>query len=311
MEIKSGPTRERQIRMSVFFLMCVVFAGWFGYDGKWGYPAKNLEWAREAMPGEAPDFQADPKMMANNLKQLSEGMTVEQLTDLLGEPVFVQPKELKFTGPELEAIVRLDDQGKVISVKTEELNSNNRPERPNLLARADRIARVEKGMPENKLLLELGKPSKVQERQLWFVGLATYARIEIVDGAAKAIEYRENDKKTEGDIAWQKRLAVLLLFVALWVAAKLYSVIRTRATLDDTGLTMNGKHIAWEAMTALKNDKYELKGWLDLVYEVNGTSGELRLDSYHIARFSEIVQAICERKEFTSPLAKPDPEAES
>jgi len=40
-----------------------------------------------------------------------------------------------------------------------------------------------------------------------------------------------------------------------------------------------------------------------LVYrDADGREDTVRLDSYHIARFDEIIGAVCERKGFESPL---------
>lgn len=41
MRIESGPTRERKVRTSITFLLVVLMAVWFAYDGLIGYPAKN------------------------------------------------------------------------------------------------------------------------------------------------------------------------------------------------------------------------------------------------------------------------------
>jgi hypothetical protein len=53
MHIVSGPTGERKIRTLLLFLMVAIFAGWFAYDGWWGWPAENLKQHLENLPLDA------------------------------------------------------------------------------------------------------------------------------------------------------------------------------------------------------------------------------------------------------------------
>ena len=62
--------------------------------------------------------------------------------------------------------------------------------------------------------------------------------------------------------------------------------------LDDSGLRYNGRHVPWEAMTGLRTDDYTRKGWVYLEYTAGGVTRSLRLDSYHVEKFDEIVNAM-------------------
>ncbi len=55
-------------------------------------------------------------------------------------------------------------------------------------------------------------------------------------------------------------------------------------------------------MKALETEMFDKKGWVDLVYDENGAERDIRLDEYHLARFDEVIDAICERKGFRNPL---------
>lgn len=82
----------------------------------------------------------------------------------------------------------------------------------------------------------------------------------------------------------------------------LYRVIRAstlRAVIDDTSMTYGGKRIAFADMTGFEN--YSPKGWVDLVYKENGAARKLRIDNYKIARFDEILDALCAATGFADP----------
>jgi hypothetical protein len=105
----------------------------------------------------------------------------------------------------------------------------------------------------------------------------------------------------EGDIFIQKVLAVVLAILTVFVAVKWLRIVTLNVKVDESGLTFRNRHIPWDAMTGLETDEYLDKGWLDLIYTQDGREELQRLDSYHIQRFKDVVQAICERKGFTLP----------
>lgn len=250
MRIESGTTTEHRVRLGIFLAMCIVFSGYFGYDGLWGYPGKNLEWARENInvPSEQKsEIRTNPKVMVAALKQIEPGMTQEEVHELVGEPAAV-----------------VDGQG-------------------------------------------LFDPTAH-----WYVGPAACARIDFVDGKVHGeVHPVENVTKSESDIYLQKALGLILGVVALVVGIYYIRINTMRTVLDDNGLTVKGRHVPWDRMSELDASDYERKGWLDVVYDDGGRRKTVRLDSYHIARFDEIVNAICERKGFASPIrSKPAETAE-
>jgi hypothetical protein len=320
MHIESGSTGERRTRVLIFLVMCVAFTLWFGYDGLIGYPKKNLEWARQALPERLPDLRANPRINDANLGELermaagrkdqaSHEVTRQQVENLLGPPVFEQKKELRYVGPDLAVTVRLDE-GKVFEVVQEELKPDQQPRNPNYRVRSERVARLRPGTPEKAVTEELGEPTTTQEKKLWFVGPAAYAAVEIKDGKLIGEPViRKNTEPSEGDIFIQKAIAATIAVISVFVAINFMRVLRLRAELDDDGLRFNARQIRWDDMTGLKTDDYAAKGWVDLLYSDAGSNRTLRLDSYHLDRFQEIVDAICERKGFAAPkLPQPSDE---
>jgi hypothetical protein len=164
------------------------------------------------------------------------------------------------------------------------------------------VEKLKKGMSLSLLEHHLGSdPSEQHEQTYWYVGPATRARFEVVDGAVTdVIEVTENSDKRESDIAMQKWIAAFLAVVAVITIFFLARAVLTRVVLDDTGLKYNGRHISWDAMKDLDIQEYKDRGWVDLVYDEDKV---IRLDSYHIARFKEIITEICDRKGSSSPFA--------
>jgi hypothetical protein len=58
MPIVSGPTKERLIRVGIFFLMCAGMGAYFLYDGYVGYPSQNFREHVDQLP---PDMQEKAK----------------------------------------------------------------------------------------------------------------------------------------------------------------------------------------------------------------------------------------------------------
>jgi hypothetical protein len=241
MKIESGTTTEHRVRLGIFLAMCVVFAGYFGYDGLWGYPGQNREWARQGIdvPGDKKaDIWTNPKVLVSEAVQIEEGMTEDEVRSRLGEPAVV-----------VEAA----------------------------------------GLPRSK--------------DHWYVGPAAYARIQFSDGKVRGkVHPVENETKSESDIRFQKILGLILGVVSLVVGAYYIRINTWKTVVDESGLTSKGHHVPWDHMTGLDTSDYDRKGWLDVVYGRNGDTDTLRLDSYHIDRFDEIVNTICERKGFACPI---------
>jgi hypothetical protein len=247
MRIESGTTTEHRVRLGIFLAMCIVFAGYFGYDGLWGYPNHNLKktWENIDLPADQKaDLRTNPKVLVAAIEEVEAGMTEEQVHALLGEPAIVVEGEGLF--------------------------------------------------PVNRH---------------WYIGPAAYAQIEFSGGKVRGPVQPFRNEKSESDIRLQKILGVILGAVALVVGIHYLRINIMKTVLDDTGLTAKGCQVPWDRMTELDTSDYERKGWLDVVYEADGRTETVRLDSYHIDRFDEIVTAICERKGFTCPVKPKQAEA--
>lgn len=304
MRIESGTTSERCIRLGLFLVMCTVFAGWFAYDGLWGYPKANLELALQnpLIPKHDHEINTNFKATKATLEQVHPDMTVEQLEALIGEPTLVQNRHRVYIGQKLYAIIDLDEEDKVTNVRSVEIAAEEVPDEPNPAVTAMNVEKIEPGMSLSRLEHYLGdEPDERHKQTFWYIGPAAYARFEVVGQTiSQVIDIIESRDHRESDIAMQKWISAGLCVVMLIVAFFLIRAVRTRVVLDDAGLTFNRRHVAWDTMTGMDINEYKDRGWLDLVYN----EGELlRLDSYHISKFREIITEICNRKGFASPFA--------
>ncbi len=110
---------------------------------------------------------------------------------------------------------------------------------------------------------------------------------------------------SDSSIMLQRILAVAVGCLTGVAALNLLRVTRQRFVLDDDGLTTGSRQIPWDHIRQLKADRYSDRGWVDLLL----TDGrKFRLDSYKIDLFDEMLQQICTRKNFTSPLPPPEPQ---
>jgi len=307
MRIESGATSDERIRVLVFFLMCLAFAGWFAYDGLVRYPAKNLDWALQALPEKPPAPQINPRATVADLKQLKAGMGYQHIESMLGEPALRQDRGLVYIGPGAAATIRVRD-GAVTAVSSE-VAGKHKTDAPNYLVRPEKIERIKPGMTEAQVADELGKPTKIELEKLWYIGPGAYAAIAMDDGkiyqetdpAARNPDIREAHEPSESDIFWQKAIAAGLAIGSILIGRRLYRILTLRVVLDDEGLHHNRLLVRWDQMESLATEQYLDKGWVDLVYRPNGQPRRLRLDGYRVNRFKEIVAEICNRKGFSLP----------
>jgi hypothetical protein len=106
--------------------------------------------------------------------------------------------------------------------------------------------------------------------------------------------------KTKAEITGQYYWALVPALLALPFAWKLYRAVTLRVVVDDQGLTYAGRRIAFADVVSLRD--YEPKGWIDLYYQSGDRQRKLRLDNEKIARFDEIVEAICQAKGFRNEV---------
>jgi len=162
-------------------------------------------------------------------------------------------------------------------------------------------------LTRNDVEERLGKPCWVQDtpQELYYIGPAIFCKIRMAGDRVVDFErVEENRDRSEASIRGQKVFAALVGVVTLIGIVQLIRIVRTRVVVDDEGLTYNGRTVRWDDMTALDSERYQEKGWVDLVYKANGASALLRIDNYKVKAFREVVRAICERKGFPSPFAE-------
>ncbi len=149
----------------------------------------------------------------------------------------------------------------------------------------------------------LGGPPSWEGPDLWYYfGPDFRITVSLKGGSPPTVTGQPTEKKAV-DILLQKALAVGLGVVSVYVLVLLISVFTTRAVLDGDGLAYRGQDtVRWSEMQALASERFAAKGWVDLVYVRDGVERQLRLDEYHLAKFDDIIDALCRQKGFTNPL---------
>jgi len=110
--------------------------------------------------------------------------------------------------------------------------------------------------------------------------------------------------KTKEAIEGQFYWALIPLVIGAYTILKLYRAATLRVSVDDDKLVYASQTIPLTRVTALRD--YNPKGWVDLYYQADGENERrLRLDNQKIARFDEVVGALCQAKGFENPLTKP------
>ncbi len=179
--------------------------------------------------------------------------------------------------------------------------------RTNPQARLEILRQVTPGMPLDDVKRLLGEPTFENGTDYCYIGPASFGWYLVREGKVAEIKrVEQNSEPSESDVRNNRFIAGALVVVALGVLVHLVRVLKSRIVLDDTGLRIGGKTVAWGDMQALDAREYARKGWLDL--QCAG-SERVRLDSYEIDRFDEIVGGICARKGFASPLAPAEDDA--
>jgi len=171
------------------------------------------------------------------------------------------------------------------------------------------LEQIKSGMSLAEVKTLLGEPTFQEGKDYCYIGLASYGWFKIAaDNVITVEDVKENTEPSESDIRNQKYFALVAALTALVSLGYLIRIMRVRYVLDDAGLAIRGKKIAYEDMIGLATGDYERKGWLDLKCRVGSAESFVRLDSYLIDRFDEIVNAICEKKGFQSPIKSPEAE---
>lgn len=106
-------------------------------------------------------------------------------------------------------------------------------------------------------------------------------------------------KHSKEDIDNQFWWGLLPLAAALFFLVKLFRLRAFRATVDDNGLTYGGRRVAFADMVEWRN--YNPKGWISLVYREGGSEKRMRLDSFRVKLFDEVIAAISQKKGWFDP----------
>lgn len=183
--------------------------------------------------------------------------------------------------------------------------------RTNPKALKKNLDRVKPGMNLAKVEALLGEPTFKEGENYCYIGPASYGWFKIIADKVSSVEQvQENIEPSESDVNNQRYLACIMAVLFVLTLIHLLRVMAMRVVLDDTGLAIRGKKIAFDDMIGLAANDYERKGWLDLKYRAGDSEASVRLDNYHIERFDEIVRTICEKKHFVSPLKSPEAKEE-
>lgn len=302
-KIETRTTKERLLRSGFALLLFAGFGAYYAYDGYYGYVQENLDATRQAIPEPRPEhLQANPKVTREHLDQVDAGMPVERMRELLGEPNLVHPPYLRFVGKEIQLLVYFDREGKVASV-VKEPTIHVEGEEANFMVTEERAGRIEKGMSETDVVLELGRMAESSSEIWWYVGPAAYGSVPVIDGkVADRPKVQVSPEHSAFDIKLQKIIALVLGVVSLYLLFMFIRVLLAHAVLDDQGLRLNGRLIAWDEMARLDSEDYRDRGIVVLHYTHNGRPDEAEIDSYHYARFKPMIEAICRRKDWPSPF---------
>lgn len=265
--------------------------------------------SRDLDPERRPE-RPNHRVTAAVLDQLSQGMSEAALRNALGDPTSIRPETWWFVGRAAYGRVIME-HGQVGESRQFVLDPREGTElregaisdglisefkRQGIHLRSD--ATVSSGDDPSIWMVSGGDQQYVIRRDA--TGFTVYGGAEV----------HENRERTEGDIFLQKVIAVGLGGLALVVLFFLLRAYMTRVVVDERGLTFNRTHVPWDAMAGLGTEDYARKGWLDLNYEADGSTRKVRLDSYHIDRFNEIMDAICERKGYAVPRVRAAEEPE-
>jgi hypothetical protein len=107
----------------------------------------------------------------------------------------------------------------------------------------------------------------------------------------------EHDK---GDIEGQFYWGIGAGIIGLFIAYRTLRAAALRVVIDDSGMTYGSTRIPFSAMRKLT--EYKKKGLCSLYYEGPGEQERrLRLDSYKVAKFEELIDALCAAKGFPNP----------
>src|SRR5262249_53144187 len=90
--------------------------------------------------------------------------------------------------------------------------------------------------------------------------------------------------------------------IGLWAAYMAVKASLIRVVIDDQGMRYGSRFIPFDAMERLSD--YKRKGLCTLHYkDAGGEPRTLRMDSWAVAKFEEIIEALCAVKDWPNPRA--------
>lgn len=143
----------------------------------------------------------------------------------------------------------------------------------------------------------LGKPAFMADGRAYFASRYGFGSVPVVGQAVVAEDMSWTPwAHTQADIRGQFYWALIPVLPGLYFLWRIFKALTLRVALDDAGITYGRQRIAWEDVTALRD--YNRKGWIDLYYKANDDEKKLRIDHEKVAKFGEIIDAVCERMGF-------------
>lgn len=146
-----------------------------------------------------------------------------------------------------------------------------------------------------------GEPNFHEGDDHYWVGRYGWIKVTAPGGAVNLTQARHNVwYKSRSTIREQFYWALIPLPIGLFFLYKLYRAATLKVVVDEQGLLYGGQRIPFGAMQDLRD--FNKRGWIDLYYDDGGRSRRLRLDWEKIARFDEVVAAICAAKGFPNAV---------
>ncbi|MBN1346176.1 MAG: hypothetical protein JXQ73_26040 [Phycisphaerae bacterium] len=174
---------------------------------------------------------------------------------------------------------------------------------------------AKEGLTKSEVLADLGEPLKVEhdvatKNDFWhYVGRYGRLSLEVQRtedpnvGNVIAAQWEETSSDYRYESVRQQQFWSIVCAVAGLVGVVwTIRTWRTRVTVDDTGLSYDRLTIPWDSMIELDSDAYHEKGWVKLTYASGQSERRIKLDSFKIEAYDEIITAICDRKGFANPI---------
>lgn len=164
--------------------------------------------------------------------------------------------------------------------------------------------RLRKANPKQRaeVVDALGKPQFKREDREYFISRYGYATVPTLASGRVKAEGMEWSTwyKTRSEVQQQFYWGILPALPGLYFLWLFFKAITLRVTIDDEGMAYGSQRISFDQMVSLRD--YNPKGWIDLYYRDGDREQKLRIDNEKIAKFDEIVDALCTVKGFKNEV---------